>query len=1292
MPAPTQIFISYARKDGRPFAAELRQKLEGLEFSIWQDVVSMESGDDWWLQIKKAIENVQTMVLVLTEAALQSEIVRREWVYARSVGIHILPVTPDPTIFDKAPRWMSKLDIAILAPEHPDYAETWGRFTRQLQNPPPRKPVPFMAEALPIHFTQRKSMQEAIKTHLLDDSRTNPRPGLVTLLGMGGFGKTTLAQAVCYDPEIVDVYAGGVLYATIGESGADITAKINAMVSALKGTPAVFNTREEAARALHELLADRDCLMVLDDVWDEEHIKPFLANDGCARIITTRDPQIAALATQNPVEIIEMLPEEAAALLLEYLPEDKRPPEQDGLLNLAKRLGEWPLLLGIFGGTLRQEVMVHKRSLSDALDWLNEGLSEEGLTVFDGSSKEGRNHALEASMNASLRRYDEAEKYRLYELAIFRDDTEIPEAVAVKLWEQTANLSRFKAERLLRRLAGQFFQLRATVEGGAQTLRLHDAMRLYLRGQLGDRYQLTHQTLLNAYNPTPEKPWHEAADSYLCDHLVYHLIEAGRADELPKLFANHDWMHKRFEQSGYTYTGFLDDLTQAWEIAHAETLRQIDAQEEPEAIAQCIRYALIQTSINSIAANYPPELVAQAVKTGLWTAERALALAERVPDAHQKVKMYVAILGTEKLIGDQHTSNQKIALQTALGIQDESSRLDTLVTLIEQLKADIREQALVSSLDAALMISDKSSQVAGIVKIAKHLEGQMKAKALAQGFETAQTIKDAYRRAGALQKLAQEMEGATKENALRLGLEAALDLGDDAYRTYALDDLVDSLSDNLLTHAVNKVLSIKNIYWRWEALGVLARRLEGDLLERVLTMISNIEDEGWKQDMLVLLNNRKKQISYDSISKSIDRRFKSGSQAKQAEAIETYQTHQEDKTLAQALQIATTIRDDGLKEKALATLASQLERNLKFQIFTYALESALSIDDEKWKTDALKELADHLEGILINRAYEAIQTFNDDVWREAALAAIAGRLPDNLVIQAFEAIQTFDDEDQKANALITTIDRLPKDLLEQTLDIALEMWDEASQVWLLERIANRLDRNQLEQALEAALKIADSYWRARLLIALAEQIDEPQKSTMLSQATELVLTEKNTYPRIQLLIALAKQIDEPQKSTMLSQAITEGFGIHDEKNKIAAIKTLMNHLGDSIAGDGLEAAIKVKDEWLRAEILKSLAKYLKDNLQIRGLEVAKLSLEGISRAWALADFLPMVSQSEKEILLNYIQADLASHVKLYRPLERIDLFRLLAEKSLFAPPIFSPDTLGQIAEHVIDVCNNWEWQ
>ena len=54
---PGRIFISYSRSDGAEFARQLRALLEQEDLSVWQDLVALEGGEDWWTQIEKALRS-----------------------------------------------------------------------------------------------------------------------------------------------------------------------------------------------------------------------------------------------------------------------------------------------------------------------------------------------------------------------------------------------------------------------------------------------------------------------------------------------------------------------------------------------------------------------------------------------------------------------------------------------------------------------------------------------------------------------------------------------------------------------------------------------------------------------------------------------------------------------------------------------------------------------------------------------------------------------------------------------------------------------------------------------------------------------------------------------------------------------------------------------------------------------------------------------------------------------------------------------------------------------------------
>ena len=347
MPTDTpRVFVSYARRDGEEVARELRERLRHERIPLWRDREGLEGGRDWWLQITDALDRVVFLVLVMTPAALASELVRREWRYARQRGVTVYPVIGVPGLdFDAMPRWMRSVHFYDLAHE-------WPKFVNDLNTTPQPRRVPFMVEELPADHVPRHALLERLVPHLVDRTRGEPLARITALRGAGGYGKTALARAACHDEAVQAAFDDGILWVTLGENPGDLTGRVEDLIHMLGGQRAGFAGLEAAGAALAELLAERELLIVIDDLWDAAHAQPFLRGGArCARLITTRNVDTLPPGTQR-LDVAEMQRDEAAALLGHALPAD----DGAALAALAGRLGEWPLLLKLVNGALRERV------------------------------------------------------------------------------------------------------------------------------------------------------------------------------------------------------------------------------------------------------------------------------------------------------------------------------------------------------------------------------------------------------------------------------------------------------------------------------------------------------------------------------------------------------------------------------------------------------------------------------------------------------------------------------------------------------------------------------------------------------------------------------------------------------------------------------------------------------------------------------------------------------------------------------------------------------------------------
>lgn len=383
------IFISYARKDGSRIAADMRRLLQRAGFNVWQDLISMPGGENWRQALFDAIAQSRIMILVITPAALESRNVKEEYNHARQHGTSIFPVTLDEKIFENplAPRWLKKLDLFVFKTgffggvRGHSNGDVRHRLFNQLNHPPQRLPCPFTVPSLPEHFVERPVEFNEMLQLLLDEKRQNPVALTTALKGGGGFGKTTLAMALCHDPTVRWAFDDGVLWVQFREvvNDSDVLALLNKQIEYLGGKGDHIELTSASA-ALREQLKARDVLMVLDDVWDERYLRYFLQS-GTAYLITTRIDRVVSQAKAKPVMVNQMATREAAMLLAQWI--DFKLKDDPRLWDLAKRLGEWPLLLELVGAELRS-LLNAEYTLERALQQVIERFETRGITVTTG--------------------------------------------------------------------------------------------------------------------------------------------------------------------------------------------------------------------------------------------------------------------------------------------------------------------------------------------------------------------------------------------------------------------------------------------------------------------------------------------------------------------------------------------------------------------------------------------------------------------------------------------------------------------------------------------------------------------------------------------------------------------------------------------------------------------------------------------------------------------------------------------------------------------------------------------
>jgi NB-ARC domain/TIR domain/CobQ/CobB/MinD/ParA nucleotide binding domain len=434
---PPSIFISYSHDDTKAsvFEKELRARLE-REYSqiIIHSDIHFETGVTWQKQIINTLDSVQAMVVVITRDTLQSQFLRQQWRYARQRGMCLYPlIVPGQEVdFTSLPNWMRKTPLYTY-----DSPRDWQTLIAQLRSPCQAIAVPFMAPDLPLGFVMRPSEFEQL-VHILQGTRRKPTVP-VSLCGPGGCGKTVLAAACCHDERVQEFFDEGILWVALGEKPSNLIGKVEDLIYTLSHERPGFTSVDASVARLSELLAERNILLVIDDVWNKADLKPFLqSSKQCARLITTRDAEIAATDRASRIQIEGMTAPEALQMLRAQL---DNPPDDQNLLELVTRLSRWPLVLELAGATLRQRIEsgdTHDR----ALRYLNTALDKRGIIAFDQRDAIDRNQALAIAIEESLKQLTPAERERCMQLVTLHEGKDIPLAEVCELWA----MSEFDAE------------------------------------------------------------------------------------------------------------------------------------------------------------------------------------------------------------------------------------------------------------------------------------------------------------------------------------------------------------------------------------------------------------------------------------------------------------------------------------------------------------------------------------------------------------------------------------------------------------------------------------------------------------------------------------------------------------------------------------------------------------------------------------------------------------------------------------------------------------------------------
>jgi WD40 repeat protein len=477
---------------------------------------------------------------------------------------------PGPLVWIERDPWQVSAGALAVS------ALCWGVGWRRARSAGGRQPVAGLAGAVaPVAswVVARTETVQAVEAVL--SAGAGGAVGITGLYGAGGFGKSTVARMVCADAGVRARFGDRVHWVTVGlgvRSRSEVAGKVAEVTTRVtgEGSHAVFPDDPEAAGAhLGRLMAQTGgpILLVLDDVWTQRQLEPFLAGaPNCVRLVTTRRPGVLPMGAAR-VLVDQLTPAQAAEVLTRGLP-----PGTELSAQVVERLvaacARWALLARLAGQWLARQIATGgdpeqcARALIERLNQDPTGVDRVGAALeIDDPAR--RNELVEASVQASLSLLSPADRKRFAELGALPADDPVPVAVLARWWG-AAGLDDAGVRETCAQLAGLGLLELDPAAGGAVVL--HDVLHDYACAALGpEAVREVCRALVDAVEAelpgaAPGRDsaawWLLDADApgarYLMDHAVELVERAYGQERAAALASDLRWVEARLVQRDVT--------------------------------------------------------------------------------------------------------------------------------------------------------------------------------------------------------------------------------------------------------------------------------------------------------------------------------------------------------------------------------------------------------------------------------------------------------------------------------------------------------------------------------------------------------------------------------------------------------------------------------------------------------------------------------------------------------------------------------------------------------------------
>ncbi|KAJ6978023.1 disease resistance protein RGA3 [Populus alba x Populus x berolinensis] len=213
----------------------------------------------------------------------------------------------------------------------------------------------------------RDGEKRNVVSKLLAESSQEARDvDVISLVGLGGIGKTTLAQLAFNDAEVTAHFEKKI-WVCVSEPFDEVRIA-KGILEELEGRASDLVGLQSLLRRVSESIKGKRFLLVLDDVWTENHgqweqLKPSLT--GCARgsriLVTTRKDAVATMMGTDHRINIEKLSDEICRSIFNHVAfQERSEDERERLTNIGDKIANkckgLPLAAKVLGGLMQSKI------------------------------------------------------------------------------------------------------------------------------------------------------------------------------------------------------------------------------------------------------------------------------------------------------------------------------------------------------------------------------------------------------------------------------------------------------------------------------------------------------------------------------------------------------------------------------------------------------------------------------------------------------------------------------------------------------------------------------------------------------------------------------------------------------------------------------------------------------------------------------------------------------------------------------------------------------------------------